>query len=174
MLSSLTVSSQRFCSRQITRSMANAALYRKSGKSTSKGPKIRAVEMPKFAELLRKFYKLTHPDLLRASSPELADINDQSWQTLNNVLSTIKTVNAYPPRMKQSIPFHMRSQESDSGYKPVVLTISTGGGDCKKQFGVTMKNFFKASGISPDGNFIWGKEYFPTEVYGKIEEEEEY
>jgi hypothetical protein len=36
-----------------------------------------------------------------------------------------------------------------------------------------MQDFFVASGISADGKFTWGKEYFPLEVAGAVEEEEE-
>lgn len=161
----LKIASQRVCCRKIVRTLSSGV---QNGNTTKKiaGP-------PQFAGLLRQFYKLSHPDLLRASNSQLADINDQSWQTLNNVLSTIKTVNTYPPRMKRSIPFYIRSKDAESGYKPIILTISTGGGDCKKQFGATMRKFFVDAGISKDGMFSWGKEYFPTEVYGKKVDEEE-
>lgn len=125
-------------------------------------------EVPQFAGLLRQFYKQTHPDILRASNSEFADINDQSWKTLNGILSTIKEVNSYPPQMVKTIPFHMRSSSSKTGFKQVDLRIRTAGGDCKKQLTVTLQNFFVESEISPDGKFQWGKEYFPLEVAGVV------
>jgi hypothetical protein len=130
-------------------------------------------DLPQFAGLLRQFYRQSHPDLLRASHAEFADINDQSWQTLNGILSTIKEVNSYPPRMTKTIPFYLRAANTESGLKHIELTVRTGGGDCKKQLTVTMQDFFVASGISADGKFTWGKEYFPLEVAGAVEEEEE-
>lgn len=125
-------------------------------------------EMPQFAGLLRQFYKQTHPDILRASNSEYADINDQSWKTLNGILSTIKEVNSYPPQMVKTIPFHMRSSTSSTGFKQVDLRIRTAGGDCKKQLTVTMQNFFVESEISADGKFQWGKDYFPLETAGVV------
>ena len=130
-------------------------------------------DIPQFAGLLRQFYKQSHPDLLRASHTEYADLNDQSWQMLNGILSTIKEVNSYPPRMSKVIPFYMKSKEEPTGLKKVELRLRTGGGDCKKQFTVTLQDFFVESGISADGKFVWGKEYFPSEMFGAKEEEEE-
>ena len=129
-------------------------------------------ELPQFAGLLRQFYKKTHPDLLRASHNEYADINDQSWQTLNGILSTCKEHNSFPPRMIKAIPFYMRSPQEQTGFRQLELRIKTAGGDCKKQLTVTMSDFFVESGISTDGKFSWGKEYFPTEISGqKVDEE---
>jgi hypothetical protein len=127
-------------------------------------PDVPPVELPEFAGLLRQFYKQSHPDLLKASHSDHSVTNDQSWQTLNGILSTIKECNSYPPRMVKTIPFYMRSKESPTGVKHVELTIRTGGGDCKKQLTVTFQEFYKKSGISADGKFVWGKDYFPIET----------
>lgn len=125
-------------------------------------------DIPQFSGLLRQFYKQTHPDILRASNSEYADVNDQSWKTLNGILTTIKEVNSYPPQMVKTIPFYMRSTASKTGFKTVELRIRTAGGDCKKQLTVTLQNFFMESEISPDGKFQWGKEYFPLEIAGVV------
>jgi len=127
--------------------------------------------MPKFSALLRKFYRQTHPDLLRATHPSYADINDKSWQVLNGILSTVKECNSYPPRTTKSIPFYMKGKGTEhhsTNHKHdemlcLELTIVTGGGDCKRQFTKTLQHFFVASEISTDGRFIWDKEYFPIE-----------
>lgn len=131
-----------------------------------------ADELPQFSVLLRQFYKQSHPDLLRASNAKHAAVNDESWQTLNGILSTIKERDSYPPVMNKTVPFFVRCTKSTSGLRQVDLKIRTAGGACKKQLTVTMGNFFVESGISPDGKFTWGKEYFPVEVAGeKVEEE---
>ena len=125
-------------------------------------------DIPQFAGLLRQFYRQSHPDLLRASHNQQAEVNDQSWQTLNGILSTIKEVNSYPPRMSKNIPFYIRSSEKDAEgmivLKHVELRIRTAGGECKKQLTVTLQDFFVTSGISSDGKFSWGKEYFPLSI----------
>jgi hypothetical protein len=119
-------------------------------------------DIPDFAGLLRQFYKKTHPDLLRAAQPVYADVNDISWQTLNGILSTIKESNSYPPRMIQDIPFYLRAPPPDQGtFICAQLQIRTDGGDCRKKFTLTLQQFFVASGISADGRFHWGAEYFP-------------
>lgn len=158
------VISFRGLSTRVNRRAQNSSRYAKAAQSE---------DLPQFSGLLRQFYKQTHPDLLRASHNEYADINDQSWQTLNGILSTIKAVNSFPPRMNKSIPFFMRSSQEQSGFRNVELRIKTAGGDCKKQLTVTLRDFFIESGISPDGQFVWGKDYFPTEISGQVIEEEE-
>ena len=130
-------------------------------------------ELPQFSGLLRQFYKQTHPDLLRATHNEFADVNDQSWQTLNGILSTCKEMNSFPPRMTKSIPFYMRSSAEESGFRQINLRIKTAGGDCRKQLTVTLSDFFVESGISEDGKFVWGKDYFPSEVSGRKVEEDD-
>lgn len=142
-------------------------------KKANRGKGVAAVdqnELPQFSTLLRKFYRQTHPDLLRASHPSCADINDKSWQVLNGVLSTLKECNSYPPRMIQSIPFYMRVIETEhadsrihNGMSCLELNIVTGGGDCKKQLTKTMQQFFQTSKISSDGKFEWDRAYFPLE-----------
>jgi len=127
-------------------------------------------DLPLFSALLRKFYRQTHPDLLRASHPRCAEINDKSWQVLNGILSTLKERNSYPPRMIQSIPFYMRVIETEHADSHIhndmsclELNIVTGGGDCKKQLTKTMQQFFLTSKISLDGKFEWDRAYFPLE-----------
>lgn len=74
--------------------------------------------------------------------------------------------------MNKTVPFYIRCSKSVNGLRQVDLKIRTAGGECKKQLAVTMGNFFVDSGISPDGKFTWGKEYFPVEIAGeKVEEE---
>lgn len=131
-----------------------------------------SADIPQFAGLLRQFYKQSHPDLIRPTHAHLAVVNDNSWQTLNGILSTVKEVNTYPPRMTKTMPFYVRSKDVPGGFKQVELTIRTAGGDCKKQLTTTMEEFFIASGISADGKFVWGKEYFPLETVGAKAEED--
>lgn len=143
------------------------------GNKSRNGQATPDAELPQFAGLLRQFYKQTHPDLLRATHNEFADVNDQSWQTLNGILSTCKELNSFPPRMTKSIPFYMRSKTEESGFRQIHLRIKTAGGDCRKQLTVTLSDFFVESGISEDGRFVWGKDYFPSEISGqKVEEDD--
>jgi hypothetical protein len=121
-----------------------------------------AQEAPDFASMMRQLYRKSHPDLLRHSRPDLADINDQSMQLLNGILSTIKT-NEYPPRIVKDITFYMKVA-NDSEYKPYLLSIRTGGGDCKNHLTETFAAFFVMTGLSQSGKFVWNKEYFPLEI----------
>lgn len=120
-------------------------------------------QLPQFSNLLRQFYRRSHPDVLRSLNVEYADINDQSWQLLNGILSTLKESNTYPPRMIKTIPFYIINKENQTGFECIELNIKTDGGDCKKKITTTLQDFFIASKISIDGKFHWGKEYFPVE-----------
>jgi hypothetical protein len=147
---------------------------RKSSPRGYKGSKENLSELPQFSDLLRQFYRQSHPDLLRATHAEHATVNDDSWQVLNGILSTIKERDSYPPQMNKAVPFFLRTKDAETGIKRVELKIRTAGGCCKKQLATTMENFFVESGIAADGKFIWGKEYFPTAIAGeKLEEEEQ-
>ncbi len=121
-----------------------------------------AQEAPDFATMIRQLYRKSHPDLLRHSHPEYAEVNDQSMQVLNGILTTIKT-NEYPPRIVKDITFYMKVT-SDGEYKPFLLSVRTGGGDCKGCLTDAFGSFFIATGLSPDGKFVWNKEYFPLEL----------
>ena len=68
--------------------------------------------LPSFSSLMRLFYKQSHPDLLRSTASDCADINDQSMQVLNGILSTLKEDNAYPPRMVKNIPFYLLRKQT--------------------------------------------------------------
>lgn len=146
--------------------------FRRGNNSRFGAAQQETVELPQFAVLLRQFYKQSHPDLLRASNAEHAAVNDESWQTLNGILSTIKERDTFPPMMNKTMPFYLRCAKSSNGVRQVDLRIRTAGGACKNQLTVTMGNFFVESGISPDGKFTWGKEYFPVAAMGeKVDEE---
>jgi len=123
-----------------------------------------------FGHLLRSLFKRSHPDLLRHAHPDLAAINDQSIQILNGILSTIKDPNSYPPQMIKDIPLHVRFPPQNH-IEEHVLKIRTGGGDCKKHLTEIFQNFFVETKISPDGKFIWGKDYFPKQHAAEVEEE---
>jgi len=123
--------------------------------------------LPEFQHLLRQLYRKSHPDLLRASHPDFAVINDTSMQLLNGLLSTIKVYNENPKAMVKSIPFHVRN---DQIIEKIDLKIRTSGGDCKRALTASFEEFFVnaqiidskvAKGKEP---FIWGKDYFPTEL----------
>lgn len=122
-----------------------------------------AIELPTINVLLRQLYRRAHPDILRASHPALADINDDSMQTLNGVLSTIKEAvegNEYPPQIVKSVPFHMKNTKDTNKIDCVELNIKTAGGDSRKQLMTSFERFFVESDISKDGRFLWGKDYF--------------
>lgn len=121
-----------------------------------------AVVLPEFHDLLRILYRKSHPDLLRATNPEFAVVNDSSMQLLNGILSTIKKHNEYPPMLVKSIPFHVRNGEKIEVFN---LKIKTAGGDSQRALKTSFKDFFLASGITSvesGVDFAWGKNYFPA------------
>jgi hypothetical protein len=114
--------------------------------------------IPDFQALLRQFYKRGHPDLLRASHPDYATINDQSFQELNGILSSIKTPGEFPPAMIKSVPFYLKKNGAVSLSE---LHIRTSGGDCRKQLTKTFCLLFKDADVFKGDSFTWNKEYFP-------------
>lgn len=130
-----------------------------------------AIALPEFHDLLRKLYRKSHPDLLRATHPEFAVVNDSSMQLLNGILSTIKKYNEYPPLLVKSIPFHVRNGEKIEVFN---LKIKTAGGDSQRALTTSFKDFFLASGITSiesGTDFAWGKNYFPTSAISDEEDE---
>jgi hypothetical protein len=129
--------------------------------------------LPEFHHLLRQLYKKSHPDLLRASNPDFADINDASMQILNGILSSIKVYNEYPPQIVKTIPFHVRNAGK---IDRIDLKIKTAGGDCRRSLTSSFENFFIDTGIIDSNiekgkdSFVWGKDYFPK-IEGKKDEE---
>jgi hypothetical protein len=113
---------------------------------------------PKLQSLLRTLYMRSHPDIIRHSEPGYADINSESMQLLNGVLSTLKEPNQYPPRISQVIPFYCKSNETIVLHE---LKLIGSGGDSKRQLTDTFSQFFKEIGILDTKDFTWDKEYFP-------------
>ena len=122
-------------------------------------------DLPTINDLLRQLYRRSHPDLLRSSYPEYADVNDGSLQILNGILSTIKSENMegvdaeYPPQMYKTLPFYVKSGKQDGGIECFELIIRMTGGDSRKVLMKSFTEFFVRSGISKDGKFQWGKDY---------------
>lgn len=138
---------------------------------------------PEFGQLVKLFYKRSHPDLIRHSSSEYADVNNASFQQLNEVISTIKNTsiqNEYPPIMNKSITFYMRTDTSETlstteksiavtpkaginnQFKQVVLTLKTSGGNCKHALYLSFQSFFYQAKLlngPQKGTFVWGKDY---------------
>ena len=137
-----------------------------------------------FSQLVKLFYKKSHPDLIRHASPEYADVNNTSFQQLNEVLSTIKSTNLnneYPPIMNKSISFYMRKDASEmesiisnsttataesnstiNEFKQVILTLKTSGGYCRTALYQSFQSFFyqtKLLNESQGERFVWGKDY---------------
>ena len=130
-----------------------------------------AVTLPEFQVLLRQLYRKSHPDLLRASHPEAAEVNDSSMQLLNGILSTIKKFNQFPAQIVKTIPFHIKNGDQVT---VVSLKIQTAGGDCRRSLTGSFRNFFYDSGIigsNVGAQFSWGKDYFPK-VPGENDDEE--
>ena len=133
--------------------------------------------LPNFSNLIRQLYRRAHPDLLRASDPLLADANDESMQTLNGIITTIKTYNEYPAQIHKNITFHLKST-ADQKVEQVDLLIHTAGGDCKRQLTASFEEFFLRSGIliNPREHdkdlFVWNKDYFPIEAREDEEEDD--
>ena len=91
-----------------------------------------ASNTPDFQSLIRPLYKRyrlslghlvwlltlawiarSHPDILRASHPSSAEINEESMQILNGILSTIKTYDS-PPAINKRLIFHIKN--TTTGY----------------------------------------------------------
>ncbi len=114
-------------------------------------------KLPKFSSLIRQFYKRSHPDLLRASHPEYAQINDQSMQILNDVITTIKSVDKTQKLLIKKIPFYMKTTGST---EVTLIEMNLKSMMMKRSF----EQFFIASKISEDGVFVWDKDFYPVEV----------
>lgn len=123
--------------------------------------------LPVFADLMRKIYMRSHPDLLRASAPEKAAVNDSSMQSLNSVLTIVKRNKEFPTAADKAIPFHVKI---DDEVQLVELKLKTGGGDCRHQLAACFQDFFEKTKIH-SGKFTWGKDYFP-ESGEDVEEKE--
>jgi hypothetical protein len=134
---------QRLRARQLKFSARNKSLYDESA-------------LPVFADLMRKIYLRSHPDLLRSTSTEKAAINDTSMQSLNGVLSLCKTIKEFPANTDKFIPFYVKI---DGEFQYVELKLKTGGGDCRHQLALCFEDFFHKTGVN-SGKFTWGKDYF--------------
>ena len=121
----------------------------------------REANRPNLQSLLRALYRRAHPDIIRSSAPELAEVNNASLQLLNGVLSTLKVPNQYPERLNQSIPFHVKEGETITRFE---LKLVTAGGDSKRQLTATFSAFFRDIGELSTQDFSWDKEYFPMET----------
>lgn len=140
-------------------SLASFSSFRK-GKGGHKGGFSRG---PEFSLLMRTLYKRSHPDLLRHSHPEKAEINDNSMQILNSIIDSIKRENDYPPQQIKDIPFYLKVASKEE-LELHVLEIRTPGGECKKQLTNTFIGFFQKTGILSEPSFVWGREYFPLPI----------
>lgn len=112
--------------------------------------------LPSFADLMRKIYLRSHPDLLRSSSPEKASVNDISMQSLNGILSVVKANTEFPSYNDRVIPFYVKI---GGEFQLVELRLRTGGGDCRHQLAACFQEFFEKTEVNK-GKFKWGKEYF--------------
>jgi hypothetical protein len=111
---------------------------------------------PEFANLMKSFYKKSHPDILRSYNIQKADENDTAFQQLNELLSTIKENNSYPPQQNRTLIFNVKENNT---FKKVPLVIKTSGGECRKALYDSFSRFFLAAGVH-SGKFVWGKDYF--------------
>ncbi len=96
-------------------------------------------------------------------------MNDNSFQIVNNLLSTIKQANTYPPAMVKKIPFYIR----DGNTKTIVqhdLTLKAAGGDCRYLFIKCFSEFFRNIGIMTAVEFSWNKDYFPPTSMAEVTE----
>jgi hypothetical protein len=132
-------------------------------------------DLPKFQTLMRAMYRKVHPDLLKASHPELSKVNDSSMQILNSVITSIKKYNDFPPQIVKSIPFYIID---DGEARLLQLRILTAGGECQKSLTKSFAGFFAEAGILmiEDNNnktpaFIWDKDFFPKEESEYSEED---
>ena len=92
-----------------------------------------------------------------------ANQNDESFQVLNGILSTIKA-NEYPPQIVKRIPFNLRSQNGGNDFVQIELVLKTAGGDSRKSLTNSFTAFFEKAGLLAHGTkFKWSKEYFPID-----------
>lgn len=111
---------------------------------------------PEFSNLMKIFYKKSHPDILRSYNIQKAEENDAAFQQLNELLSTIKENNSYPPQQNRTLTFNVKENNT---FKKVPLVIKTSGGECRKALYDSFSRFFLATGVH-SGKFVWGKDYF--------------
>lgn len=96
-----------------------------------------------FQHLLRLFYKKSHPDLLRSSNPEYANLNDNSMQELNGILTIAKQYNEFSARMVKNVPFYIKNNDKIDF---INLRIVTSGGHFKNPLTTSFEDFFIAAG----------------------------
>ena len=101
------------------------------------------------------------------ANPAYAEANDQSFQLLNGILSTVKLSNEFPPSINQSITFYVRTKAEPSinpptgSFTQIKLTVRTTGGDCRNILQKSFQSLFEQAGLG-SGPFLWGKDYFPS------------
>jgi hypothetical protein len=143
-----------------------------ASKSGQRSQRVTSSQTIDFNILLRQLYMKTHPDILRSLNKDMADVNEESMQVLNNILTTIKSTE-YPPKMIKSLPFYIKNEISESlpsnskeSMKLVHLNIRTAGGECRKSVTKSFHVFFQEIGLLTNKNssIIFTKEYFPVEI----------
>jgi len=129
-------------------------------------------KLPLLSHTLRKFFMLTHPDLM-GSHPHEKTVNEASIQTFNEFLSSIKSASAdkWPPAQGVRLDFYLKPGtklpgaadpvEGDALHK-VTLKLRTNGGICKGMVEETMSNFFQTIGIP--SQFRWDRAYWPIKA----------
>jgi hypothetical protein len=152
-------SSQKLIIKQLTFWKKNFSTNKKNDRYSRQKFNANNREYPEFSQLLKAFYKKSHPDIVRSLNPILAEENDVSFQELNEILSTIKNQDQYPPQMSKTIIFNVKNDQND--FKKVGLMIKTAGGDCRRSLSISFQTFFESVGLGTS-RFVWGKDYFPS------------
>jgi len=117
------------------------------------------VERPKLNDILRKFWKLVHPDLF-SQFPEQRKINEQSMMIFQGYLSAIKDPSGdaeYPKFRNKRIVFILRTQ-TPGHFLRAPLILHSSGSD-KGNASRSLREFFRLVGLAED--FEWDEEYWP-------------
>lgn len=137
---------------------------------------------PFLREVLRGFYMKTHPDKL-AAFPEAREINEKSFQELNNFLSQLKSrpfqeqmqageevdkSSVFPPAQTLNLRFYILQDVNNvSQVVPQSFMLRTTGGNCKHVVQTSLSAFFGRCGLSDVfkwDDVYWNQNFIDPEV----------
>lgn len=116
-----------------------------------------------FETLHRELQRRAHPDVLRATHPVEADLNDGSMQIVNNLLSCVReSGNVIPDEFGGQLDFYLKPVSTDTDsegelHKATLFLDTTG----KRKIYQSFSAFFRDAGLGDgSGEFSWGNTYY--------------
>jgi hypothetical protein len=124
---------------------------------------------PMFETLYRELQRRVHPDILRSTHPTEADVNDQSLQIVNNLLTCLReSGNTIPDEFGGCLDFHLKPKDGEikesndnsdasNALEHVQMFLDTTG---KRKIKNSFENFFREADMGDGtGLFEWGQSY---------------